>query len=121
VSKVLKTPAVVAAAQNDFVTISPSVPTLTPFLLLLLLFLLSPAFACPATIPPPPPKDYLYVRGFTTFAGSVLASAPDSHLEVLLSGIGALTDELNWFRQKAQQRGLQLENTGEGSGLEGLY
>lgn len=57
-------------------------------------------------------QDYLYVRGFVTFAGGVLASAPDKHIEVLLHGIGALTDELNWFRGKAEQRGLTIENTG---------
>lgn len=52
------------------------------------------------------------MRGFTTFAGAVLGCAPDSHIEVLLSGIGALTDELKWFRTKAEQRGIQLHNTG---------
>lgn len=57
-------------------------------------------------------QDYLYVRGFVTFAGGVLASAPDKHIEVLLNGIGALTDELNWFRAKAAKRGLKTENTG---------
>jgi thiaminase/transcriptional activator TenA len=63
-------------------------------------------------------QDYLYVRGFVTFAGGVLASAPDKHIEVLLGGIGALTDEINWFRTKAQERGIELHNTGvEGGGV----
>jgi hypothetical protein len=66
----------------------------------------------PPKKPRTPPQDYLYVRGFTTFAGAVLAAAPDTHIEVLLSGIGALTDEINWFRAKAEQRGIQLTNTG---------
>eukprot|EP00775_Hariotina_reticulata_P002683 gene2683-2984_t len=52
-------------------------------------------------------QDYLYVRGFTAFAGAVLASAPDKHQEVLISGIAALTDELSWFQKKASERGMQ--------------
>jgi thiaminase/transcriptional activator TenA len=59
------------------------------------------------------------VRGFVTFAGGVLASAPDKHIEVLLNGIGALTDELNWFRAKAAERGLKTENTGMCGGVRG--
>jgi hypothetical protein len=53
-------------------------------------------------------QDYYYVRGFTPFAGSLLASAPDSHLETIVSGIAALTDELAWFKETAQKRGCDV-------------
>lgn len=57
-------------------------------------------------------QDYFYVRGFTPFAGAVLACAPDKHLEVLVSGIAALTDEINWFKSTAEKKGIDLANTG---------
>eukprot|EP00882_Tetradesmus_deserticola_P026017 GHRQ01028623.1.p2 GENE.GHRQ01028623.1~~GHRQ01028623.1.p2 ORF type:complete len:208 (+),score=93.15 GHRQ01028623.1:682-1305(+) len=53
-------------------------------------------------------QDYYYVRGFTPFAGSLLASAPDSHLEPIVGGIAALTDELAWFKDTAQKRGCDV-------------
>lgn len=58
-------------------------------------------------------QDYYYVRGFTPFAGSLLASAPDAHLEVIVSGIAALTDELAWFKETARKRGLDLPSISE--------
>lgn len=42
----------------------------------------------------------------------MLASAPDVHQDVLITGIAALTDELSWFQRKASERGLDLPNTG---------
>jgi hypothetical protein len=53
-------------------------------------------------------QDYYYVRGFTPFAGSLLASAPDSHLETIVGGIAALNDELAWFKETAQKRGCDV-------------
>lgn len=57
-------------------------------------------------------QDYLFVRGFAGFAGAVLASAPDGHMETYLGGVAALVDELAWFKAKAAERGLDLAATG---------
>jgi hypothetical protein len=62
-------------------------------------------------------QDYYYVRGFTPFAGSLLASAPDSHLETIVGGIAALTDELAWFKDTAQKRGCDVTIIGEAQGM----
>ena len=53
-------------------------------------------------------QDYLFVTQFTRFVGRTLAAAPDSDLDILLSGLQALQDELNWFREKAAERSLDL-------------
>lgn len=54
-------------------------------------------------------QDYLFVKDFTRMVGRVLASAPDAHLDSLLSGLGALKDELLWFQDKATERQLDLK------------
>ncbi len=56
-------------------------------------------------------QDYLFVIEFTRFAAKVLASAPPEHFDVLLGGLSALKDELNWFRIKAAERKLNLETS----------
>ncbi|MBD0336760.1 MAG: TenA family transcriptional regulator [Cyanobacteria bacterium Co-bin13] len=53
-------------------------------------------------------QDYLFVKEFTRMLGRVLAAAPDSHLDSLLSGLEALKDELLWFQAKAAERQLDL-------------
>ena len=53
-------------------------------------------------------QDYLFVVDFTRMAGRLLAAAPVAHFDVLLAGISALKDELNWFRDKAGERKLNL-------------
>ncbi|MEM6838597.1 MAG: TenA family transcriptional regulator [Cyanobacteria bacterium P01_C01_bin.120] len=53
-------------------------------------------------------QDYCFVTDFTRFLGCTLAAAPDIDLDVLLSGLQALQDELNWFRDKAAERSLDL-------------
>lgn len=53
------------------------------------------------------------MRGFTPFAGAILACAPDKHIEVIVSGIAALTDEINWFKSTAEKKGIDLANTGK--------
>jgi thiaminase len=58
---------------------------------------------------PTPLQDYQFVKHFTRTTGRLLGSAPDTHLDTLLSGLGALQDELRWFQRKAQERGLSLE------------
>jgi thiaminase len=54
-------------------------------------------------------QDYLFVVEFTRMAARVLAIAPPEHFDVLLAGLSALKDELNWFREKAAQRQLNLD------------
>jgi formylaminopyrimidine deformylase / aminopyrimidine aminohydrolase len=56
-------------------------------------------------------QDFLFVRQFTRFAGKVLASSADAHLELLTGGIAALHDELKWFQTLAAQRGVKLNLT----------
>jgi thiaminase/transcriptional activator TenA len=53
-------------------------------------------------------QDYLFVVEFTRMAARVLAASPLEHFDVLLSGLNALKDELNWFREKATERRLNL-------------
>jgi formylaminopyrimidine deformylase / aminopyrimidine aminohydrolase len=53
-------------------------------------------------------QDYLFVVEFTRMAARLLAAAPVQHFDGLLSGMIALKDELNWFRDKAQERELIL-------------
>lgn len=53
-------------------------------------------------------QDYLFVKEFTRMVARVLAAAPDAHLDSLLSGLGALKDELLWFQAKATERQLTL-------------
>jgi formylaminopyrimidine deformylase / aminopyrimidine aminohydrolase len=54
-------------------------------------------------------QDYLFVKSFTRMLARVLAAAPDADLDSLLSGLGALQDELRWFEQKAAERQLNLD------------
>ncbi|MGB3517902.1 MAG: hypothetical protein WBA43_15710 [Elainellaceae cyanobacterium] len=54
-------------------------------------------------------QDYLFVVDFTRMAARLLAIAPVEHYDVLLSGMIALKDELQWFRAKAQERRLELD------------
>lgn len=54
-------------------------------------------------------QDYLFVVEFTRLAGRLLAIAPSDHFDVLLGGLSALKDELNWFKAKALERNLNLE------------
>ena len=53
-------------------------------------------------------QDYHFVLEFTRFAASVIQSAPSDHLDILLGGMVALKDELNWFKAKAAERQLNL-------------
>jgi thiaminase/transcriptional activator TenA len=54
-------------------------------------------------------QDYLFVVDFTRMVGRGLASAPPHHFDVILGGLTALKDELNWFKEKAAQRQLNLD------------
>ncbi|MEL7224396.1 MAG: TenA family transcriptional regulator, partial [Cyanobacteria bacterium J06576_12] len=53
-------------------------------------------------------QDYLFVNEFTRLAGRLLAAAPAEHFDTLLSGLGAIKDELLWFQAKAAERNLTL-------------
>ncbi len=53
-------------------------------------------------------QDYLFVVEFTRMVGRILTYAPTSHFDVILSGLNALQDELNWFKAKATERQLDL-------------
>ncbi|MFW6315839.1 MAG: TenA family transcriptional regulator [Cyanobacteriota bacterium] len=53
-------------------------------------------------------QDYLFVVQFTRFLATTIANAPVPHFDVLLGGMSAIKDELNWFQEKAQERNLDL-------------
>lgn len=54
-------------------------------------------------------QDYLFVIEFARFFARVFAAAPAQHFDVLLGGLAALKDELNWFKVKAGERQLALD------------
>ena len=53
-------------------------------------------------------QDYLFVVEFTRMAARLMAIAPSHHFDILLDGLTALKDELNWFKAKAAERQLNL-------------
>lgn len=53
-------------------------------------------------------QDYLFVVEFTRLLAIALANAPVNHFDVLLGGLSAIKDELNWFQLKAEERNLDL-------------
>ncbi len=53
-------------------------------------------------------QDYLFVIEFTRFIARILANASTHHFDILLSGLNALSDELIWFKAKAEERQLNL-------------
>lgn len=54
-------------------------------------------------------QDDLFVLEFTRMVGRILAIAPPHHFDVILGGLSAIKDELNWFKEKAAQRQLDLD------------
>lgn len=54
-------------------------------------------------------QDRLFVIEFTRFAGLLLRRCPDEHMDLLLGGLAALRDELQWFKIKGEERKLKLE------------
>ncbi len=54
-------------------------------------------------------QDYLFVVDFTRMVGRILANAPSQHFDVILGGLVALKDELNWFKEKAALQKLDLD------------
>lgn len=60
-------------------------------------------------------QDYLFVRAFVPFLSSVLLKAcresdDNSDMEVLLSGLAALNDEIAWFKKEASNWGVVLSS-----------
>ncbi|XP_030527910.1 probable bifunctional TENA-E protein [Rhodamnia argentea] len=58
-------------------------------------------------------QDYLFVRAFVPFVSSVLLKAcwesdDNSDMEVLLSSLAALNDEIAWFKKEASKWGVVL-------------
>lgn len=56
-------------------------------------------------------QDALFVVTFTRMAARLLAVAPRAHFDTLLSGLGAIKDELLWFQAKANERLLDLSTS----------
>ncbi|NEP00156.1 MAG: TenA family transcriptional regulator [Symploca sp. SIO2E9] len=54
-------------------------------------------------------QDYLFVVDFTRMVGRLLAVAPLQHFDVIVGGLSALQEELNWFEAKAAERSLALD------------
>ncbi|HIK28391.1 MAG: TenA family transcriptional regulator [Oscillatoriaceae bacterium SKW80] len=54
-------------------------------------------------------QDYLFVVEFTRMLARVLIAAPVHHFELLLAGLSAIKDELNWFKAKASERQISLD------------
>lgn len=55
-------------------------------------------------------QDYLFVIDCTRLLANLITVAPVQHFDVLLSGLTALKDELNWFRANAAKRQLDLHS-----------
>ena len=53
-------------------------------------------------------QDYLFVLELTRLFARGLANAPPAHFDVLLGGLSAIKEELNWFQTKATERQLEL-------------
>ncbi|KAK3015629.1 hypothetical protein RJ639_005503 [Escallonia herrerae] len=58
-------------------------------------------------------QDYIFVRAFVPFVASVLVKASKesddtSDIEVILSGMASLNDEIAWFKKEASRFGVSL-------------
>ncbi|KAK3008169.1 hypothetical protein RJ639_013981 [Escallonia herrerae] len=58
-------------------------------------------------------QDYIFVRAFVPFIASVLVKASkesddSSDIEVILSGMASLNDEIAWFKKEASRFGVSL-------------
>ncbi|XP_010259307.1 PREDICTED: probable bifunctional TENA-E protein isoform X2 [Nelumbo nucifera] len=61
-------------------------------------------------------QDYIFVREFVPFVASVLLKAwreseDGSDMEVILSGLASLNDEISWFKKEALKWGVLLSGT----------
>ncbi|KAJ6910402.1 hypothetical protein NC652_021165 [Populus alba x Populus x berolinensis] len=60
-------------------------------------------------------QDYIFVREFVPFSASVLLKASknsddNSDMEVILSGLASLSDEISWFKQEAAKWDVPLSD-----------
>lgn len=55
-------------------------------------------------------QDYLFVLDFTRMVARLLAIAPFNHFDIILGGLSAINQELNWFKAKASERQLDLSS-----------
>lgn len=53
-------------------------------------------------------QDYLFVLGFTDFVALVASKTPRPDQKVVIGGLTALNEELDWFESHARSRGLDL-------------
>ncbi len=54
-------------------------------------------------------QEYLFARGLTTFQAIAIAKAPREPQRILIAGLSALDEEMNWFESSATERGVDLE------------
>lgn len=60
-------------------------------------------------------QDYIFVRAFVPFVATVLLKAwkesfDATDMEVILSGVASLNDEIAWFKKEASKWGVSLTN-----------
>ncbi len=53
-------------------------------------------------------QDYLFVKGFAAFASLTVAKTPRPAQSLLIAGLSALDDELDWFEAYAEAKSLDL-------------
>ena len=53
-------------------------------------------------------QDYLFVKGFAAFASLTVSRTPRPAQSVLIAGLSALDDELDWFEAHARAKSLYL-------------
>ncbi len=53
-------------------------------------------------------QDYLFVKGFANFVAVTITMTPRPGQSVLIGGLAALDDELDWFEGQARERKLDL-------------
>ena len=53
-------------------------------------------------------QDYLFARGLTTFQAIATAKAPREPQRLLIAGLSASDEEMDWFESSATERGVEL-------------
>ena len=53
-------------------------------------------------------QDYLFAKGLTSFQAIVTAKAPREPQRLLIAGLSALDEEMDWFESSAADRGVDL-------------
>ena len=60
-------------------------------------------------------QDYIFVRAFVPFIASLLVKAwkegdDEANVDIILSGIATLNDEVSWFKREASKWGVSLDS-----------